>query len=682
MKFQILLLAFFIISCQTDSFDFDKLSTQTGLAPEVQLPLGTIEFQAQNFLDDLDFMVEQDRDAYGTIYLKDTISDIASLVVDDIYDVDNLSTDFNTTYTLEPVEIADFQTGLNPIYVSQKAQLPDGQLIFIPPFPLPIQYQDTALLFEESFSNVVFASGRLEVTVSNFTPIYLELNFVLKNSDGNQIFQFGPLGLNSGNNYVHTIDLEGVDVSQIITMDVTLDSPGSGSSLVPIDHANDMVAMNLFLKDASVSEATLSADRTFEYSFSKNVSFNSEDDVSLRQLNLQRARFRLAVENQLGFGANLTLKSTESFVENNKLEKSFFLMPYSNTQNFNWDMNDVELNFLENPSSGASEMSLDFVVDFTLKSGQTIRTNRSVLLNGLFENFVLDTAFGDFGVLEEISEELISVQSDLDDLTGEVRFVEPKIDLYVHNSFGLPAKLRTEISAQRKDLSSLDFIVDPSLETRFIEAPTAIFDTVTTRLTYDANNSNIDDLLAFMPDDQIHAKVYFTTNPPELAYGENFITSKSKFWMDAEIETPAHFNIDNFAIQDTLVFSKPILSDENAGKITVAKMFVNYTSSLPLELNLEMEIIDSQSQMLYTTLPSVLINPAPTNDNGEVVESNQNIITLMFDAEEITALQNGDAIALNITTNSTENETKNVKISANASLSFDVSVAVKIDLDE
>ena len=111
-------------------------------------------------------------------------------------------------------------------------------------------------------------------------------------------------------------------------------------------------------------------------------------------------------------------------------------------------------------------------------------------------------------------------------------------------------------------------------------------------------------------------------------------------------------------------------------------MYVNYTSSLPLELNLEMEIIDSQTQMLYTTLPSVLINPAPTNDNGDVVGSNQNVITLTFDSEQITALQIGNAIALNITTSSTEKETKNVKISANASLSFDVSVAVKIDLDE
>jgi hypothetical protein len=682
MKIRAALLAFLIVSCQTDSFDFDKLSTQTGLAPEVQFPLGTIEFQAQTFLDDLDFMVDQDRDVYGTIYLKDTISNIASLGVDDIYDVNTLSSDFNTTYTIEPVEIADFQTGLDPIYVSQEAQLPDGQLIFIPPFPVPLQYQDTALLFEESFSNVVFASGSLDVTITNFTPIYLELNFALKNADGNQIFQFGPLGLNSGNNYVHTIDLEGVDVSQTITMDVTLDSPGSGSSLVPIDHSNDMVAMNLSLIDASVSEATLSADRTFEYSFSKNVSFDSEDDVSLRQLNLQEARFLLEVENQLGFGANLSIKSTESFVDNNSLEKIFFLTPSPYVQNFHWEMNDVELNFTENPSSGASEMLLDFDVDFTLKSGQIIRTNQGFLLSGLFENLVLDTAFGDFGVLEEISEEFISVQSDLDDLTGKVRFVEPKIDLFVYNSFGLPAKLRTEISAQRKDLSSLDFVVDPSLETRFIEAPTAVFDTATTRLTYDANNSNIDDLLAFMPDDQIHAKVYFTTNPPELAYGENFITSKSEFRLDAEIETPAHFNIDNFAIQDTLSFSKPILSGQNAEKITEAKMYINYTSSLPLELNLEMEIIDSQTQMLYTTLPSVLINPAPTNDNGEVVGSNQNIITLTFDSEQITALQNGDAIALNITTSSTEKETKNVKISANASLSFDVSVAVKIDLDE
>ena len=681
MKNWFFFFVFSLFSCQTDSFDFDKLSTNTGIRPELQFPVGEIDLKLENFLDDLNFTVEYDRDSYATIYVKDTLNNVASVGLNDIFDISTLSSDFESTYTIDPIELANFQSSIGPIFVSQEAQLPNNQFIFIPEFPIPIVYEDSFNLFGESFSSVVFDAGELKFDITNNAPVFLTLTIALINSNGVPIITLDPIGISSGNTHVQAIDLQGVTLSQDVALKVMLDSPGTGTSLALIDHSNDVVAFDLSLKNAVVSEATLSSNQTFSYSFSQKVSFDAEDDISIRQLNLERARLNLEVENQIGFATDIHIKSPNSFVDGSPFQKLFSFSSAVSAQNFNWDLIDVELNF-SNPVSGGSELLLEFDMDIALTAGQVIKTNRDIILKGFFDNLQLHTAFGNFGVLEDISEEIITIDEDLDLFSGDLSIVAPKIDLIVHNSFGIPAKITPEITAKRKDLTSLDFSVDSSIESLIIQSPIEVFDTLTTRFTYDNTNSNVVDFLSFRPDSEIETTVQFSTNPPETAASENFITKESEVWLDAEIETPAHFNIDNFVVQDTLFLSSPLLEDENLSRIIEAKMFINYSSYLPLDLLLEVDVLDTQTNTVLATLPNAVLEPAPTNDDGEVTSHSQNILTLILENEQITALQKGDAIVLNVTTNSTDKETKDIKISANANVAFDVSVGVKIDLDE
>jgi hypothetical protein len=681
MKNCFLLFFLLLLSCQSDSFDFDKLSTNTGLQPELQFPVGKIDLKLENFLDDLNFTIDYDRDPYATIYLKDTLDNLARVGLNDIFDITTLSTDFESSYRIEPIELADLQTSIGPIFVSERAQLPDNQFFFIPEFPAPLIYVDSFRLFEESFSSVAFESGELKFDMTNKTPIFLNLDIALIDSNGVPIITLNPIGVPSGSSHVQTIDLEGLSLSQNVALMVKIDSPGSGNSLALINHANDVVAFDLFLKEARVSEATLSTNQTFDYNFSKKVSFNNEDQVTIRQLNLERVRLNLEVENHIGFATNINLKSPASYIEGIPLQKSFSISSSYAPQNFNWEPNDMELNF-SNPASGVNELLLEFDLVISLRAGQVIKTNRNIFLKGSFENLQLDTAFGNFGVLEDISTEIISLEGDFDLFSGDLSIVAPKIDLIIHNSFGIPSKITPDITAKRKDLSALDFIVDSSIKSRIIGAPTEVFDTLTTRFTYDNTNSNIADLLSFRPDSGIETTIQFSTNPPSFTANENFITRDSESWLDAEIEIPAHFNVDNFVVQDTLFLSSPLLEDESLKKIIEAKMFINYSSYVPLDLLLEVEVLDTQTNTVLVTLPNTILEPAPTNDNGEVTGQHQGILTLIFENEQITALQKGDGIVFNVTTSSTEKETKNIKVSANSSMAFDVSVAVKIDLDE
>jgi hypothetical protein len=681
MKNWFLLFFLLLLSCQYDSLNFDKLSTNTGLHPELQFPLGKIDLKLENFLDNLNFTVDYDRDPYATIYLKDSLDNLARVGLNDIFDLTTLSTDFESSYRIEPIELADFQVSIGPIFVSEKAQLPDNQFIIIPEFPAPLAYVDSFRLFEESFSSVVFESGELKFDMTNKTPIFLNLDISLIDSNGVPIITLDPIGVSSGSSHVQTIDLEGLSLSQKLSLMVKIDSPGSGNSMALINHNNDVVVFDLFLMNASVSEATLSTNQTFDYNFSKKVSFDNEDEVSIRQLNLEQVRLNLEVENQIGFATEISLKSPASYVEGSPLKKSFSTSSSYASQNFNWVPKDLELNF-SNPASGVNELLLEFDLGISLNAGQVIRANRDIFLKGNFENLKLHTAFGNFGVLENISNEIISLEGDFDLFAGDLSIVAPKIDLIIHNSFGIPAKITPDITAKRKDLSSLDFSVDTSIKSLIIGAPTEVFDTLTTRFTYDNTNSNVADLLSFRPDSGIETTIQFSTNPPSFTANENFITKESQAWLDAEIEVPAHFNVDNFVVQDTLFLSSPLLESENLKRIIEAKMFINYSSYLPLDLLLEVDVLDAQTNTILATLPNTILEPAPTSDNGEVNGQSQGILTLIFENEQITALQKGDAIVFNVTTSSTERETKNIKVSANSSMVFDVSVAVKIDLDE
>ena len=94
MKNWFLLFFLLLLSCQYDSLNFDKLSTNTGLHPELQFPLGKIDLKLENFLDNLNFTVDYDRDPYATIYLKDSLDNLARVGLNDIFDLTNLSTDF------------------------------------------------------------------------------------------------------------------------------------------------------------------------------------------------------------------------------------------------------------------------------------------------------------------------------------------------------------------------------------------------------------------------------------------------------------------------------------------------------------------------------------------------------------------------------------------------------------
>jgi hypothetical protein len=93
-------------------------------------------------------------------------------------------------------------------------------------------------------------------------------------------------------------------------------------------------------------------------------------------------------------------------------------------------------------------------------------------------------------------------------------------------------------------------------------------------------------------------------------------------------------------------------------------------------------MIDTLSKNVFFELDPLLLNPASISDIGEVTEPGTGRMSISLTEDEITDLADVNGIPFELTISSSDLETKDAKISANATIELKVQVEVKIDLDE
>ena len=108
------------LSCDTELFELDKLSQNTGLTPSVQLPVAQAEVQLISYLDSLDIDVDYDRDSYATIYVSDSIQRLVETSFEDVYDPTGLYSEVESSYSLSPIELENTNNDFNRISIAKR----------------------------------------------------------------------------------------------------------------------------------------------------------------------------------------------------------------------------------------------------------------------------------------------------------------------------------------------------------------------------------------------------------------------------------------------------------------------------------------------------------------------------------------------------------------------------------
>ena len=157
------------LSCDTELFELDKLSQNTGLTPSVQLPVAG-RSPAYLILDSSDFDVDYDRDSYATIYVSDSIQRLVETSFEDVYDPTGLYSEVESSYSLSPIELENTNNDFNRISMSEATNIPNGSTTVIPAFQITIVL-GTIDMYNEPYRSARFFDGSILFTCKSMNSI-------------------------------------------------------------------------------------------------------------------------------------------------------------------------------------------------------------------------------------------------------------------------------------------------------------------------------------------------------------------------------------------------------------------------------------------------------------------------------------------------------------------------------
>lgn len=676
-RFPIILIhvAILLLSCDTELLEFDKLSQKTSLTPSFRLPVAKADIHLNSFLDSLDFDVDYDRDDYATIYISDTIHKLLEISMEDLYDPIDFSTGVESTYTLPPIELENTSNDFDRITMSQATQLPNGTTTVIPPFQATIVL-GTIDMYNEPYGSARFFDGSIEFIVTNQFPIDTDVKVLLYGENDQLITSSETFSVAKNTSERSSIQIDGLTISKQIEARLEIQSSGSTDPLI-VDSESQFIDTQINLSDASVDQLELNQSESFNYAFSNDIELDDDDGISHVQIFLEKGLMDLEFLNQIGHPVELNISSDELTVDGDPLQLQHTVLGNGQIQVFSEELINTSIEFTTNPATGNSQFSLDFDLTLNLQQGDILESNRDIRYKTSFEVVDFKYEYGNFPPKQHMVTDSILINQNLSDLYNKASIVDPKLVFTAHNSFGFPLSFSFDAFGKRNDGSQIEFVSDNN--SKDIDAPAQLYDFTKTTWFYDRSNSSLDEWISFFADDEIEIEATVEGNPNETK--NNFIHDGSEFWIDVYAEAPMHFNINNVEILDTLAIETPI-DTSDLGQILEATLHLDYRSELPLEVQLRTQMIDTLSQTLYFELDPLLLNPATVSDIGEVIEPSSGRMTISLTQDEIGKLEDVNGIPLEITINSTDAESKDVKIYANSTFELLVQLEVKIELDE
>ncbi len=205
---------------------------------------------------------------------------------------------------------------------------------------------------------------------------------------------------------------------------------------------------------------------------------------------------------------------------------------------------------------------------------------------------------------------------------GNVYFADPRVYLYVTNSFGLPTRSVVNVF----DVYTLDGQVlqlqSPLLTNGGLDFVYPTLDEVgqvkTQTIVLHKDNSNIAEILGANPlavDYDIDA----LTNPDSNTAIRGFLTDSSYYRFQVEVVLPVYGQASDFAVTDTFDFNPGNLTEMTAAEIKLVA-----ENELPIGMAVQVYLADEQGVLdsLFDAA-TFLIEPADVNEFGYPIEKRE-----------------------------------------------------------
>ncbi len=265
---------------------------------------------------------------------------------------------------------------------------------------------------------------------------------------------------------------------------------------------------------------------------------------------------------------------------------------------------------------------------------------------------------------------------------GQVNFTDPRITVFVDNSFGIPVGAtvqRCNIITQAGDILPLESpYVDSGFDFPYPELD-EVGQTKSLVFYFDKDNSNIEDLIGQTPvalDYDLDGVSY-----PGSSQGIiGFLTDSSRIEVQVEVQLPLEGSLSGFAVTDSLDFD-PDLVFSSTGDIREAELKMVTQNSIPLDVQMQVYMADENGIILDSVFAEeqMVLVSAPIDDNGIPTGIAEQITYATLDAESVQNLRQTRKILIRTAFSTTSMGSATVRIYADQGVSIGIGMRFSVD---
>jgi hypothetical protein len=260
---------------------------------------------------------------------------------------------------------------------------------------------------------------------------------------------------------------------------------------------------------------------------------------------------------------------------------------------------------------------------------------------------------------------------------GSLKIEDPKINLKVMNSFGIPIGMSVEsltVETISEGTMEIHSVLDDGIEFNY-PSGIEVGQSKITNIEMNKDNSNLSEIISSSPR-ELNYKLGAMTNPANDPSLKGFVLDTSQFTIDVKMELPIWLSASNFAVEKISEFDASFFED-----IESAEFKLITENGLPIEAGVQVYFLDENNVILdslFNASNMTLIPAAEVNSQGEVTlkSSSENIAE--FTIDRIAKIQHATQIAIKGIVSTTEMGTVAVKFYTDYGMSFKLGAIVKL----
>ncbi|MBL4561493.1 MAG: hypothetical protein JKX79_10985 [Labilibaculum sp.] len=411
--------------------------------------------------------------------------------------------------------------------------------------------------------------------------------------------------------------------------------------------------------------------------------------VKLYELDLD-ANIRFALSNPLNTQVDISISIPNGTSDGNPVNRTYSLAPNAtqvetlNLPNFNLLFN--------TPHTTNNDVDITFNINILDNASHIITGTGNLGINLTVQNINFVLAQGDFGN-QNITLDAGNFDMDVDfwdDIEGDYQFADPRINLYMENSVGVPFQINADITGYSNTGTMVSLNPDaqqPAYPDDVSATNPLTIDAITEIISYNKNNSDIVDLMALPPSDRLEYSGNITLNPAGAVTpsptSPNIISNNSAINIDIEIDVPLDFTAANLVLRDTI--NDIDISD--ADKIMNAAVVIVTENGYPLDVTIDkIYFTDAAYNVIDSITDNEVIDAATVFTSGaNIGEVDPSLIKevsheIKLTQSQIKNLNQTENLIINANV-STENGGVPVKLKGDYELKFTLSVQAQIDLN-